>query len=84
MQKIWHDRFVEESNLTFNIGMLRKALGDNAAAPLFIETVPKRGYRFIAEVRRGKGEKKFTSSAKSPDTMKQSSGGSHSSGRLAA
>lgn len=50
MQKIWQDRFVEESNLTFNIKMLRKALGDNAANPRFIETVPRRGYRFIAEV----------------------------------
>jgi DNA-binding winged helix-turn-helix (wHTH) protein/tetratricopeptide (TPR) repeat protein len=52
MQKLWQDRFVEESNLTFNVKMLRKALGDSASKPVFIETVPKRGYRFIAEVRR--------------------------------
>ncbi|MGD9590456.1 MAG: winged helix-turn-helix domain-containing protein [Pyrinomonadaceae bacterium] len=51
MQEIWQDRFVEESNLTYNIKMLRKALGDSAAEPRFIETVPRRGYRFIAEVR---------------------------------
>jgi len=51
MQKIWQDRFVEESNLTFNVGMLRKALGDDASKPTFIETVQRRGYRFIAEVR---------------------------------
>jgi DNA-binding winged helix-turn-helix (wHTH) protein len=51
MQRIWHDRFVEESNLTFNIKMLRKALGDDANSPRFIETVPRRGYRFIAPVR---------------------------------
>lgn len=51
MEKIWHDRFVEESNLASNIKMLRKALGDDAAHPCFIETVPRRGYRFIAEVR---------------------------------
>ena len=50
MQTIWHDRFVEESNLTFNIKMLRKALGDDAGNPTYIETVPRRGYRFIAEV----------------------------------
>ncbi len=49
MQKVWLDRFVDESNLTFNIKMLRKALGDDAAHPRFIETVPRRGYRFIAE-----------------------------------
>jgi DNA-binding winged helix-turn-helix (wHTH) protein/Tol biopolymer transport system component len=52
MQKIWHDHFVEENNLTFNIKMLRKALGDNAVKPKFIETIPRRGYRFIAEVKR--------------------------------
>lgn len=52
MQMIWQDRFVEESNLTFNIGMLRKALGDDAAKPRYVETVPRRGYRFIAAVER--------------------------------
>ncbi len=51
MVKLWQDRFVEESNLTSNIKMLRKALGDSSAHPRFIETVPRRGYRFIAEVR---------------------------------
>ena len=51
MRKIWQDRFVEESNLTFNIKMLRKALGDAANNPQFIETVHRRGYRFIAEVK---------------------------------
>jgi Tol biopolymer transport system component/DNA-binding winged helix-turn-helix (wHTH) protein len=51
MQNIWHDRFVEESNLTFNIKMLRRALQDDAHRPRFIETVPRRGYRFIAEVK---------------------------------
>src|SRR5712692_117052 len=51
MQKIWQDRFVEESNLTFNIKMLRRALKDDAHEPRFIETVPRRGYRFIADVK---------------------------------
>ncbi len=51
MQKIWQDRFVEESNLTFNIKMLRRALKDDARQPRFIETVPRRGYRFIAQVK---------------------------------
>src|SRR5689334_14822671 len=50
MQKIWQDRFVEEGNLAFNIKVLRKALGDNAVNPKFIETVQRRGYRFIADV----------------------------------
>jgi Tol biopolymer transport system component/DNA-binding winged helix-turn-helix (wHTH) protein len=51
IQELWQDRFVEESNLTFNIKMLRRALNDDAHRPRFIETVPRRGYRFIAEVK---------------------------------
>ena len=50
MKTVWADSFVEEANLTFTIGLLRKALGDNAQNPRFVETVPKRGYRFIADV----------------------------------
>jgi Tol biopolymer transport system component/DNA-binding winged helix-turn-helix (wHTH) protein len=50
MNRLWPDTFVEEANLTFNIQQLRKALGDNARKPLFIETVARRGYRFIAEM----------------------------------
>src|SRR2546422_785111 len=46
MQAVWPDTFVEEGNLTFNIHSLRKALGHGT----YIETVPRRGYRFIAEV----------------------------------
>ncbi len=51
MTAVWADSFVEEGNLTFTIRLLRKALGDDAQNPRFIETVPKRGYRFIAEVK---------------------------------
>lgn len=50
MEKVWADSFVEESNLTFNIRQLRKILGDDKQHPRFIETIPRRGYRFIAEV----------------------------------
>ena len=50
MNRLWPDTFVEESNLTFNIQQLRKALGDDARHPRFIETVARRGYRFIARV----------------------------------
>jgi len=51
MQKIWQGRCVEESNLTFNIKMLRRALHDDAHEPRFIENIPRRGYRFIAKVK---------------------------------
>lgn len=50
MELLWPEQFVEESNLTQNIYVLRKALGESPGAPAFIETLPRRGYRFIAEV----------------------------------
>ncbi|MFN2512774.1 MAG: winged helix-turn-helix domain-containing protein [Pyrinomonadaceae bacterium] len=50
MTRVWPDTFVEESNLTYSIGQLRKTLGDDARRPRYIENIPKRGYRFIADV----------------------------------
>src|SRR4030095_8897090 len=50
MQRLWPDTFVEETNLPNNISLLRKALGDDTSKHIYIETVPRRGYRFIAEV----------------------------------
>src|SRR5687767_222637 len=50
MTRLWPDTFVEDSNLTYTIVQLRKTLGDAARHPCYIETIPKRGYRFIAEV----------------------------------
>lgn len=52
LRTIWPDSFVAESNLAQNISQLRKALGEGAAEQRFIETIPKRGYRFVAEVRK--------------------------------
>ena len=51
MQRVWADVAVEENNLAQNISALRRILGDTLADPKFIETIPKRGYRFIAPVR---------------------------------
>ncbi len=50
MNRLWPDTFVEDQNLTFNIQQLRKTLGDNARKPVYIETIARRGYRFIALV----------------------------------
>ena len=50
LQKVWPETFVEESNLAYNIFALRKALGDTADNSRYIETVPKKGYRFKASV----------------------------------
>jgi DNA-binding winged helix-turn-helix (wHTH) protein/TolB-like protein/Tfp pilus assembly protein PilF len=55
MKKVWPHTFVEEGNLTQNVSLLRKALGERADGPQFIETVPRRGYRFVAPVTRGEG-----------------------------
>ena len=50
LQAVWPDSFVEEGNITFNIRQLRKALGDDAQSPTYIETIQRRGYRFIPPV----------------------------------
>jgi DNA-binding winged helix-turn-helix (wHTH) protein/Tol biopolymer transport system component len=51
LQRVWPDTFVEEGSLARNVSILRKALGKEADDQTFIETVPKRGYRFVAAVR---------------------------------
>ena len=48
--KVWAGSFVEDNNLTVAITALRKVLGDRAKEARFIENVPRRGYRFVAEV----------------------------------
>ena len=49
MHALWPETFVEEANLSFQISVLRKALGEDGAG--LVETVPKHGYRFSADVR---------------------------------
>lgn len=51
MAEVWRGVPVTDEALTQCIRTLRRALGDNAARPKFIETVPRHGYRFVAEVR---------------------------------
>jgi TolB-like protein/DNA-binding winged helix-turn-helix (wHTH) protein/Flp pilus assembly protein TadD len=50
MAKVWPDVVVEENNLTKNMSLLRKAMGNGSESAEFIETIPKVGYRFRAEV----------------------------------
>jgi DNA-binding winged helix-turn-helix (wHTH) protein len=50
MKRVWPNTFVEEGNLTQNISLLRKALGESPGGVQFIETVPRRGYRFVADM----------------------------------
>ncbi len=51
MKELWPDSFVEEANLSQNIFVLRKALGETPEDRRFIVTLPGKGYRFVAEVR---------------------------------
>jgi DNA-binding winged helix-turn-helix (wHTH) protein/Tol biopolymer transport system component len=50
LRLVWPDAVVEESNLAQNVFTLRKALGDTPEGARFIATVPRRGYRFVADV----------------------------------
>src|SRR5215510_11559608 len=51
MKRLWPDSFVDESSLSQNIFQLRKALRDGRSDRRYIETIPKRGYRFVCCVR---------------------------------
>jgi TolB-like protein/DNA-binding winged helix-turn-helix (wHTH) protein/Tfp pilus assembly protein PilF len=53
LKEVWPDSFVEEGNLNRNVSILRKVLGEDASGGPYIETIPKRGYRFVAEVKTG-------------------------------
>lgn len=52
IQAVWHDACVEEGNLTTTIYALRKLLCDERAGATYIATASRRGYRFIAPVKR--------------------------------
>lgn len=48
---VWPDTIVEDSNINFNISVIRKTLGDQKSDHRYIATLPNRGYQFVAEVR---------------------------------
>jgi TolB-like protein/DNA-binding winged helix-turn-helix (wHTH) protein/Tfp pilus assembly protein PilF len=50
IQRVWSDRFVSDEVLTTTVFELRKALGDEAKNPRFVQTVPRKGYRLIASI----------------------------------
>ncbi len=51
MEEVWPDSFVEEGNLTQNIFLLRRELGETVNGEHYIQTLPKRGYRITVPVR---------------------------------
>src|SRR5215510_11041784 len=66
MKRVWPNTFVEEGNLTQNISLLRKALGESPGGVQFIETVPRRGYRFVADASQSWGEKPAVAAPQEP------------------
>jgi len=50
MKRVWPDSFVEDGNLTYNVSVLRKALGERAGEHHYIVTAPGVGYRFVASL----------------------------------
>src|SRR5215831_7609243 len=66
LRTVWPDTFVEEANLASNISQLRKALGDGENGQRYIETAPKRGYRFVASVQEVEGESRRPSAESQP------------------
>jgi predicted ATPase/DNA-binding winged helix-turn-helix (wHTH) protein len=56
MAAAWPGTFVHDSNLKVNMWSLRRSLGDTQIEPVYIATVARRGYKFIAEVQISKGE----------------------------
>jgi DNA-binding winged helix-turn-helix (wHTH) protein len=50
LREVWPDSFVEEGALSRSVSVLRKVLGESPSGQKYIETVPKRGYRFVAPV----------------------------------
>lgn len=68
MEEVWGDTFVEEGNLAYTVRLLRRSLGDDADTPKYIETIPRRGYRFVAAVTLDDrdGEREHTNRAQVP------------------
>jgi DNA-binding winged helix-turn-helix (wHTH) protein len=58
LTRLWPGSFVEEGSLNVCVSALRKALGEDARRPIYIETVARSGYRFIAAVRSGSEDEK--------------------------
>ncbi|MBE1298551.1 MAG: hypothetical protein GJ680_01395 [Alteromonadaceae bacterium] len=50
LEQVWGKSIVSDNTINWSISQLRKALNDNAKEPLFIKTLPKKGYQFVAHV----------------------------------
>jgi Tol biopolymer transport system component/DNA-binding winged helix-turn-helix (wHTH) protein len=68
MKRLWPDTFVEEANLAHHISLLRKTFEVGANGSKYIQTVPRRGYRFVANAKCLKDETADVSSQEQPDS----------------
>src|SRR5947209_391633 len=50
LEQFWKDTAIGEDVLAHSIAELRRVLGDNSREPVYLKTVPKRGYRFVSDV----------------------------------
>lgn len=84
METVWADTFVEDANLSRAVHTLRRALGEGQNGGKFIETVAKKGYRFVADVRaEGEPVAKFVEDDRPAIDSKSATGSDpHSSPRL--
>ena len=67
IESVWGETYVGEAALSRCISELRRALGDDAREPKYIETLPKRGYRLVAQVRRLAPDTKSLSGQPTPE-----------------
>jgi len=72
MEEVWPNEIVEEGNLAQNIFILRKALGESVDGPKYIETVPRRGYRFLQGVTQFDDDAVSATTAVPPEGLKGS------------
>jgi DNA-binding winged helix-turn-helix (wHTH) protein/Flp pilus assembly protein TadD len=79
MERIWEGSIVEENNLTVSISALRKALSKEQKRVQYIETVPRRGYRFIADVREMQHERVDSTQEKESEASAANAGADISS-----
>lgn len=73
MEFVWPDSFVEESNLTQNVFVMRKAFGEGPNENRYIATVPGRGYRFVARLEDSSEHKQAAKEEPLPDGRTHSS-----------
>lgn len=69
LEKVWPATFVEEANVSVNIAILRKILRQSAGGQPYVETVRKRGYRFVAKVLEFEGENALDVLRHEPETV---------------